>query len=258
MRYYLLALCLVLFFAVPFYAQDELTPYENALQRIQEAAATGATELDLQRLRLTELPPEIGQLTNLESLNLYANRLTSVPPEIGQLTNLQELNLTWNQLTDLPPQIGQLTSLQRLSLAANLLTSVPPEIGQLTNLQSLNLDINRLTRLPSEIAKLTNLQYLYLNENQLRYLPPEMGNLVSLSCANCSIRLYNNPLISPPPEILEQGTEAMLAYLRNQAWYHIQRLIVGTVSGVGVLAALILGVRYRQNRRKPKAKRGLA
>jgi len=36
-----------------------------------------------------EIPPEIGNLTNLTSLGLYSNELTgSIPPEIGNLTNL--------------------------------------------------------------------------------------------------------------------------------------------------------------------------
>jgi hypothetical protein len=30
------------------------------------------------------------------------------------------------------------------------------------------------------------------------------------------LSLGNNPLESPPPEIVEQGTEAILAYLREQ------------------------------------------
>jgi len=48
----------------------------------------------------------------------------------------------------------------------------------------------------------------------------------------------------------------VLAYLRNQAWYHVQRLIVAAAAGVGLLALLVLGVRYRQTQRKEKAKRG--
>ncbi len=34
------------------------------------------------------------------------NQLTALPPEIGQLTNLQTLYLGDNQLTTLPPEIG--------------------------------------------------------------------------------------------------------------------------------------------------------
>src|SRR5690349_17444429 len=52
-------------------AQDEQNPYEIALERIRKAEASGATFLDLSRLGLTELPPEIGRLQSLTTLQLY-------------------------------------------------------------------------------------------------------------------------------------------------------------------------------------------
>ncbi len=97
-------------------------------QLIEKAAADQRAELNLSECELTSLPPEIGQLTSLQSLSLSGNQLTSLPPEIGQLTSLQSLHLSGNQLTSLPPEIGQLTNLQSLSLRSNPLTSPPPEI----------------------------------------------------------------------------------------------------------------------------------
>jgi len=54
------------------------------------------------------LPPEIGQLHQLQLLNLEKNELSSLPAEIGQLQQLQKLFLGKNQLKSLPPEIGQL------------------------------------------------------------------------------------------------------------------------------------------------------
>ena len=62
-------------------------------------------------------------------LDLLSNELTLLPPEIGNLTNLQKLELEYNQLTSLPPEIGNLTNLQQLSVSDNQLTSLPSEIG---------------------------------------------------------------------------------------------------------------------------------
>jgi Leucine-rich repeat (LRR) protein len=42
-------------------------------------------ELDLRNNNLTEIPPEIGQLKNLEKLILWDNNLTALPPEVEQL-----------------------------------------------------------------------------------------------------------------------------------------------------------------------------
>ncbi|MCC5643666.1 TIR domain-containing protein, partial [Nostoc sp. CHAB 5824] len=100
--------------------------------------------------RLSSLPPEFGQLTNLQSLNLDGNQLSSLPPEFGQLTNLQSLNLDGNQLSSLPPEFGQLTNLQSLNLSSNQLSSLPREIRQLSNLKKLDLRRNPVP-IPPEI-----------------------------------------------------------------------------------------------------------
>ena len=69
------------------------------------------TALDLESSRLIgDMPPEIGNLTNLTSLNFKSNNLSSVPPEIGNLTNLTSLNLRANNLSSLPPETGRFQS----------------------------------------------------------------------------------------------------------------------------------------------------
>ena len=92
------------------------------------------------------------------------------------------------KLTQLPPELWQFTSLQTLYLWSNQLSSLPTELGQLTNLQTLDLSNNQLSSLPTELGQLTNLQTLDLDEN------PELQ--------------------IPPPEVVRQGTPAVLAYLR--------------------------------------------
>ena len=173
------------------------TPEEIALTRIRAASERGDTRLDLSRLGLTTLPPEIGQLTSLQSLDLSGNQLTALPPEIGRLTSLQSLNLWDNQLTALPPEIGGLASLQSLNLSENHLTALPPEIGALTSLKGMYLSRNQLTALPPEIGALSSLQTLSLWDNRLTALPPEIGRLTSLQSLNLSF----NRLIALPPEI---------------------------------------------------------
>jgi Leucine-rich repeat (LRR) protein len=180
-----------------------LTKSESFTTReLRKALRTG--KLKLSDRGLTEVPPEIGQLTNLKTLDLSGNQLTAPPPEIGQLINLQTLNLSGNQLTALPPEIGQLTYLQWLYLYDNRLTVLPPEIGQLTDLQRLGLSGNQLTALPPEIGQL-DLEWLSLYRNQLTALPPEIGQLTYLQW----LYLYDNRLTVLPPEI------GQLIYLRR-------------------------------------------
>ena len=170
---------------------------EELLKVIEQAAREGVTELDLSNKNLTTLPPEIGQLVNLQSLDLSSNQLSSLLPEIVQLVNLQSLDLSSNQLSSLSPEIVQLVNLQSLKLHFNQLSSLPGEIVQLVNLQSLYLSGNQLSSLPGEFVQLVNLQSLYLSFNQLSSLPGEFVQLVNLK----KLDLRGNPL-PIPPEIL--------------------------------------------------------
>jgi len=139
------------------------------------------TVLDLNGNQLTELPPELWNLTNLDRLNLNGSQLTALPPEIGNLTQLAALDLTGNQLTELPLEIRNLTQLTRLILTGNQLTELPPEIENLTQLTRLGLNGNQLTEMPPWVGNLTNLNELDLTGNQLTELPPEIGNLTKLT-----------------------------------------------------------------------------
>jgi len=123
---------------------SEPDPYEKALDAIRKCMQSGETELDLERLELTPLPPEIGQLTKLQKLYLRDNQLASLPAEIGQLTNLQGLDLTRNQLATLPPEIWQLTNLTYLHLGDNQFTTLPPFLERLPKLETPKVHNNPL------------------------------------------------------------------------------------------------------------------
>ena len=55
------------------------TPEQIAERRIEEAARSGAKELDLTDLELRELPESIGRLTQLRDLHLGGDQLTALP-----------------------------------------------------------------------------------------------------------------------------------------------------------------------------------
>jgi len=190
--------------------------------------------------QLSTLPPEIGRLTALTGLFLNNNQLTTLPPEIGRLTALTGLGLSDNQLSTLPPEIGGLTALTTLTLSGNQLSTLPPEIGQLTALTRLRLDGNQLSTLPPEIGRLTALTALRLSNNQLSTLPPEIGRLTALT----ALDVNGNPLTDALLEAANQGTHAVVAYLRGleqkQRMFEAKLLLVGEgkVGKTSLLAAL--------------------
>ena len=104
------------------------------------------------------IPPEIGNLTNLQTLDLNSNRIGgNIPPEIGNLVNLQDFNLSNNQLSgSIPPEIGNLVNVQDFDLSNNQLSgSIPPHLGNLVNVQRLDLRNNHLSgSFPLELVNL--------------------------------------------------------------------------------------------------------
>ncbi|MCP5050278.1 MAG: hypothetical protein GY940_24135, partial [bacterium] len=117
------------------------------------------------------IPPELGNLSNLESLFLYNNQLNgSIPPELADLSNLVELHLSGNQLSgSIPTELGNLSKLISLYLSSNRLSgNIPPELGNLSSLSFLYLNDNQLSgNIPSELGNLSNLTYLSLSGNRL-------------------------------------------------------------------------------------------
>jgi Leucine-rich repeat (LRR) protein len=150
---------------------------------------TTVERLELQSNQLNgSIPPQLGDLTNLQVLALYLNQLTgSIPPELGDLTNLQYLHLQSNQLSgSIPPQLGGLLNLQVLTMHSNQLTgSIPPELGNLTSLRYLLLERNQLSgNIPEDLGDLSNLKWLFLNSNMLDgKIPSNLANLTNLNYA---------------------------------------------------------------------------
>ncbi len=175
----------------------EVTPILDSLKGVTTNTSNEIIELDLANTNLTQIPPEIGQLSQLRKLLINFNDITAIPPEIGQLKNLKVLYAFHNELTALPTEIGQLVNLDELVLYNNYIIELPPAIEGLKNLIFLNLNANNLTSFPPEIGSLTNLTSLLAEINTLTTLPPEIGNLTNLT----TLRLEKNDIKTLPPEI---------------------------------------------------------
>lgn len=182
------------------------------LERIEKAAGSKATELDLTGLKFDKLPTQIGQLVWLEKLDLEEVGLKTLPKEIGLLRNLKELNLFANQLIELPREIGKLTSLEHLALDINEMRELPLEFSNLINLRKLSFDDNNFGYFPFAITKLTNLETLHIIGNQIEYLPAEIGNLARLE----ELDINANMLSSLPVQIENLIRLRILDISRNE------------------------------------------
>ncbi|MBL7152547.1 MAG: leucine-rich repeat domain-containing protein, partial [Phycisphaerae bacterium] len=196
-------------------------------------ALTALTSLDLGGNGLTDCSP-LKPLTALKSLSLWNNKITDISP-LNPLTALTSLYLAVNQITDISP-LNPLTALTSLDLAVNQITDCSP-LKPLTALTSLDLSQNNLTDI-SPLKPLTALTRLALHRNKIKDLPEwitELGMEIysDNSYHETGIALENNPLETPPLEIVKQGKDAIRNYFAETAsgeldhLYEAKLLIVG-------------------------------
>jgi Leucine-rich repeat (LRR) protein len=164
--------------------------------------------LNLYSNQLKSLPPQIGNLVNLNQLGLNENLLETLPNEIGNLTNLQILDLRYNRLEELPERISNLVLLKRLFLRYNRISQLPGMLGDINapavetetetdrergrererererGLYLLNKLLYFVSRandsLLAGIARMKDLQLLSVRNNLLESLPSDIGTLSKL------------------------------------------------------------------------------
>lgn len=131
-----------------------------------------------------EIPASIGRLSLLTELNLNDNRLTFIPEELYNLTNLRDLSIGYNDIHNpISSRIGRLYHVKVIYLRVNFFfSSIPPSIGNLTQLTSLDLSKTAITgSIPKELYLCRNLTTVTMRGNSLSgTIHPDIGNLHQL------------------------------------------------------------------------------
>lgn len=162
------------------------------------------------RCSFKQFPKALCGLKNLKSLNILCKSLETLPDEFGNLSSLTTFDMRGSQIEYLPQSIGHLTNLEVFQLAANKkLKSLPDSIGKLTNLKVLEIRASDLTTLPETIGNLTQLKLLGLYANNLNDLPSSITNLKALKLLD----VRENPLSS-----LSEASKQFLADLGDKLY----------------------------------------
>ncbi len=140
--------------------------HAEALRRIEEAARSGASRLDLSRLAIKALPDQIAVLQKLRSVRLAGTQISDVDAlavlplllrvdlsgtrvdtlaPLRNLTNLQTLFLSGTPVADLSP-LSDLRALRLLFLSNTWVEDLSP-LARLYSLQSLRLSGTRVSDL---------------------------------------------------------------------------------------------------------------
>lgn len=153
-------------------------------------------------LSVNPVPKEVGLCRNIEELIIWAGtdpaQPLQLPDELFNLTQLQTLIMSLNYFKEIPEGIGKLKGLKTLALQESFFESLPDSIGELSNLEFLNLSENpALKSLPEGLGKLTQLRTLHLDGTpQLTELPLSLKNLTSLTV----VSLPNRETLKNVPE----------------------------------------------------------
>ncbi|XP_029198184.1 leucine-rich repeat-containing protein 27-like [Acropora millepora] len=149
-------------------------------QLINTASALGNTTIDLSKKRLTQIPPKVLDLRQLEFLYLEGNLISSLPEDLFDcLPNLRWLDLRNNHISEIPQIIGTHRNLRNLLLEGNNVESLPLELGLLKSLSGLNLSGNPLEYPPQFIVERGTQEILkFLREQYLLQMHAREGPLL--------------------------------------------------------------------------------
>ncbi|WP_108801834.1 COR domain-containing protein [Aquimarina sp. Aq107] len=197
-------------------------------------------KLDIQNNQISNIP-NLEQLTKIRFLDISANRIKNLS-FLKESISLEVLLLSNNKISDLSV-LDSLINLKFLDIKRNKVSDISP-LKKLYSLELLDLKFNNISEINS-LKGLSNLRYLDLVGNSVTSIQP----LISIIKKGVpvkwkqhylqdSIYLMDNPLSSPPPEIVQKGNKAIINFfdeINSQGGefiYEAKMLIVGK-GGVG-------------------------
>lgn len=184
---------------------------------------------------------QIAATNNIKALELHHNVFKEIPSSIAFFAmTLTSLSIAHNELNNdsFMKDDLELPVLKELNISSNTLNSLQPLMQHLIapQLEKLDFSFNRLTALPNLRQHFPNLVNVFASHNTIRELSPEnIKGLRILDCSSNDINSLNarigllggpgglerldvsgNRFRVPKYTILEKGTEATLAWLRDR------------------------------------------
>lgn len=150
---------------------------------------------------LSSLPPSLSSLTHLQHLDLSFNQLTELPPPLLLLPQLQSLLLCQNLLSSLPSDLGGLSSLRHLSLLGNRLRALPPSLQLPPTLHTLDVSYNQLQQLPDSLGERRNIWSRLKQLQEKHHRVPDTQNPPPGCLADAGVSSRFSALPASPPRL---------------------------------------------------------
>ncbi len=212
----------------------ELYCTNNLVSDLQPLSAlSNLTVLHLFDNKIKDVKP-LESLPKLITLGLLSNQISDIQP-LSKLFQLKTLDLSSNQIRNIAP-LAELTKLKTLYLSNNQINDLSP-LQKLSNITTLHL-VNNLVHSLLPLRQLSKITQLDIRQNQLKELPPWIVNFDEAiywnqSYVSTGINVYENPLRTPPPEIVKQGKKIIAYYFaqlkiqKEDRIFEAKMLIVG-------------------------------
>ncbi|XP_034567566.1 leucine-rich repeat-containing protein 40 [Notolabrus celidotus] len=147
------------------FSKNQLTSIPSRLVELQSSVS----DINLGFNRISCCSPDICKLLQLMHIDFGNNQLSDLPPEMKNLTKLRSITLKYNRFKSFPEVLCQIISLETVLLGNNQVGEVDPcRLQQLVHLTTLDLSNNDLLNIPPELGLCTTLRCLSLEGNPFR------------------------------------------------------------------------------------------
>ena len=120
-------------------SEKEMKIFDKNIKKFKNLTSLSINGYD----EIKSIPKSIYTLKGLQSLSISTFTITQLPPDLGKLVNLEYLNISGEPC-------GGSTSISK----------IPNEIGKLKNLREFRASTSNLSFLPASISECENLQVL--------------------------------------------------------------------------------------------------
>lgn len=119
---------------------------------------------------------KLSSLKGVKNIQVFGyETLSEIPKNIGDLSDLESLTIRTRTIESIPDSLYDISSLKYLSLGGNKLKNISENISKLENLEYLDISYNQLDSIPDVISKMKSLKKIVVYNNPLKDINEDLA-----------------------------------------------------------------------------------